>query len=106
MSFWRFVYWSLRTADWAVIGSSAVAVSVGGYAIWDWQQRHQKEQWDPTPIQKREDAGRFGGAFPVNEHDYKKSAKKPITLEELEWNIKDRERKYQQYMEEQRSSKS
>ena len=38
MSFWRFAYWSLRTADWAVITGATVGVAIGGYAIFDYQK--------------------------------------------------------------------
>ena len=84
----------------------SVGVAIGGYAIYDYQKRHQKEEWNPTPLKERENAGRFGDAFPMNKDDYKRAQKKQITLEELEWNIKDRERQYRQYLQEQGLSKS
>ena len=98
MSFWRFAYWSLRTADWAVIGGLTFGVSVIGYSIWDYQQTHQKQAFDPSPSSEPEKAGRFGAPFPLNKDDYTKQSKEQMTLEELEWNIKDRERQYQQYI--------
>ncbi len=94
----------MRTADWAMIGGATVGVSVIGYALWDYQQQQQKQKWDPKPMEEPRSAGRFGQAFPVNEQDYKTAAKKQITLEELEWNIKDRERQYQQYIQEHKKS--
>ena len=98
MSFWRFAYWSLKTADWAVITGGTIGLSILGYAMWDYQHQHEKERWDPTPVPEPQKAGRFGNAFPLNENQYKQTAKKQITLEELEWNIKDRENQYQQYI--------
>lgn len=90
----------MRTADWAMITAIGVCGSVIGYSAWDYQKYSQKQEWMPQAVQEPNKAGRFGTSFPENQEDYKKTSKKQMTLDEIEWNLQDRQRRYEQYVRE------
>ena len=96
----RFFIWSLRTTDWAAVSGIVIGVSVIAYSAYDYQQNAQKQEWMPRAMNKPNMAGRFGQSFPENPEQYKKESKKQMTLEELEWNLEERERRYAQFMKE------
>lgn len=90
------MWWSMRTADWALIGATSVGAGVAIYAFYDYQKYQQQEQWNPTPRHEPHKAGRFSESYPMSVQEYKKSAKKQMTLEEIEWTLRDRQERYEQ----------
>eukprot|EP01084_Bolivina_argentea_P102271 183236_1 len=99
MSSFRFFFWSMRKGDWLMIGGLTLGISIIGYSAWDYAHYSQREKWMPTPVNELNKPGRFGHSFPDSSQSYKRESKKQMSLDEIEWNIQDRQRRYQQCLD-------
>mmetsp|Transcript_49288 Transcript_49288/g.60541 ORF Transcript_49288/g.60541 Transcript_49288/m.60541 type:complete len:105 (-) Transcript_49288:821-1135(-) len=95
MSGFRFFLWSLSKGDMAMFTVLSCGVIGGLYTFTNLTSQHvdlsqtgNKKEIEPDK------PGRFSGSFPQSSQEYKKVSSKSMTLEEIEWQIKDRERLY------------
>ena len=96
------MFWSMRTADWITIGGLVASASLVGYAAYDYQKYSGRVDgtWSKEPVEQPQNAGRFSKTFPMGNKAWTKEAKKQMTLDEMEWNLRNKQEMYEQYMRE------
>ena len=72
--------------------------SLIGYSIYDYQRYYQRRTFSPTPKEEPQYPGRYGGSFPTSEAEYKAVSQKPQTLEEIEWQLQEKQKRYNEFM--------
>ena len=91
-------WWLLRPSDWAAVGLFLGVGGVGAASIVGFTNSEQKRATNPPDREEIDKPGRFSGQFPWKEEEYKKLQTKPLTLDEMEWQIHDRERQKEEYI--------
>ena len=98
MSF-RFFLWSLRKQDWMPIIAIGIGVTCIGYSAYDYQRTYHREKYMPSPKQQPQNPGRFGQSFPETKQEYKTQQTKQLSLEEIEWQLQQRQERYDKFIE-------
>lgn len=97
MSGWHFLFWSGTRRDWLLLSLISFGFTGIGYSILNINSSQQRKMYASGAELEKDKPGRWGRPFPKNSQEYEKEKHAQLTLEEIEWQIKDRQQSLHKY---------